>query len=134
MSWNSFFLVFLAFCKNLGFFSNPQISMVLTTFLHRIDGLLLKYEIIIFRILFKSSDSFSFDHISSRNWSFSYKIWWQNLLSGFFRIYRIFPDFSGLLRIFFKSTASFLMASLMLICIFWNIYYFLAYFFTLFFV
>ena len=33
-----FFFSFFVFCKNLGFFSNLQISVVLTTFLHIIDG------------------------------------------------------------------------------------------------
>ena len=53
-------------------FSNFQISAVLTIFLLRFDGLLLKCDMIIifpnfsefFRILFKSFDFFSFDHIS----------------------------------------------------------------------
>ena len=40
-------LFFFSFCKNLGFFSNLQISVALTTFLHRIDGLFLKYDMII---------------------------------------------------------------------------------------
>ena len=74
----SFFSFFFVFCKNLGFFSNLQISVVLTTFLHIIDGLLLKYDMLIFfprnlsglrifsgffRFFFKSQDFFSFHPI-----------------------------------------------------------------------
>ena len=86
----------------LSFFSNLQISMVLTIFLHIMDTLLVKYDMmnffpdffpvsrfsrIFFRIFIKTSDF-------SKEWivSFSYMMWWFSFqeiypVSGFF------PDF-----------------------------------------
>ena len=74
-----FFRIFPDFSGFFRIISNLQISTVLTIFLDRLDGLLLKWDIIIF-----------FFGISS-----GFQIFLN--FSGFFRI---FPDFSGFFRIF----------------------------------
>ena len=100
---NYFFCCFLGFF--LWFFSNLQNSMVLTIFLHTMDGLLIKYDIMMiffsgffsvfrtfsgfFRISLKSSDLFSerVVYCSQIIWLFSFPVF-----SGFFWF---FPGFSG---------------------------------------
>ena len=106
---SSFFLV--VFCKNLGFFSNLQISVVFITFLHIINILLLKYDMRIFvpgnlsgfrifsrflQIFFKSSDfSWLNDNILIK---FDMMVFFPGnyLVSGFFWIFFQFSDFDGL--------------------------------------
>ena len=54
-----------------------------------------------FRIFFKSSDFFLFDHISLHDWRFGSQIWYDNLL--FWNCIR-FPDFFQIFQSFFKSS------------------------------
>ena len=52
-----------------------------------------------FIALLKSSDINGFDHISSQNWWFTSKMWYDNILiRNFIRFPDIFPDFSQILR------------------------------------
>ena len=91
--------------------------MVLTIFLHRIDGLLLEYDMIIFlsgifRIFLKSSKFIGFAHIPSQNRHFTHQIWskfpiWKfypvsGFFSGFFCIFRIFAFFLQILIYLFE--------------------------------
>ena len=81
-------------------------AFVLTIFLYRIDGLLLKYDMIIFLSGFFSNLDFNgFDHISSQDQWFTYQISYDNFLIWIFirfpdfpRIFPNFTDFSEILR------------------------------------
>ena len=97
-----------------GFFSNLQVSMVLTLFLLLMDGLLLKYDTIVIlfrtlstfrifsRIFLKSSAFNGCNHISSHNWCFTSQIWCVNLLIQnlihFLDFFRIFLDIPQIFR------------------------------------
>ena len=91
------------------FFSNLEISMVLTIFLYRIDGLLLKYDMIIFLSGFFSNLDFNgFDHISSQDQWFTYQISYDNFLIW---IFIRFPDF-----FWFSSNLNFFVWNKSLLC------------------
>ena len=51
-------------------------------------------------LLLKSSYFNCFDNISSHNGYFTYQIWYDNILIRIFSGFRIFPDFSGFIRIY----------------------------------
>ena len=92
-------LFFFVFCFFWWFFSNLRISMVLTIFLHILDSLLIKYDMIIFLSGFFSDFSgFSSNlQIYSQNGFFTSHLWYNDFFPGNLSAFRIFlhmfPDF-----------------------------------------
>ena len=102
----------------MNFFLNFQISLVWTTFLHLMDSLLIKYDMMIFNPDFFRifpdffPDIFGFSsnlQISSWNWRFTLLIWYDDFV--FRKIIRL-PDFFPDSYVFFNKSSDFFIESM----------------------
>ena len=116
--WNDMIIFLSGFLSGFRIFTWIFLNFSLIfrfQYLHRIDGLLLKYEMIIFLseilsgyrmfsrffwIFLKSSDFNAYDHISSQYWWFNSQIWYNNSL------FRQGPIESGHVLISWSNTSN----------------------------